>query len=130
MFGTTYLKRVSLFTETLCSVKHLRKLNIGVSLRFQLIILFRVSTRLLFISTLYLKLQYLIVAKGDVILAVIFNPLLFTLRGARNGFTLVTSQIMRKVYPASQDNFGTLSPEEVPSRVSAKENVARKWGSG
>lgn len=74
--------------------------------------------------------MYLIVAKGDVILAVIFNPLLFTLRGARNGFTLVTSQIMRKVYPASQDNFGTSSPEEVPSRVSAKENVARKWGSG
>uniref|UniRef100_M1B178 Uncharacterized protein n=1 Tax=Solanum tuberosum TaxID=4113 RepID=M1B178_SOLTU len=73
--------------------------------------------------------MYLIVTKGDVMLAVIFNPLLFTLRGARNGFTFVTSQIMRKVYPASQDSFGTMSPEEVPSRVSAKETVARKWGS-
>ncbi|KAH0713996.1 hypothetical protein KY290_006863 [Solanum tuberosum] len=73
--------------------------------------------------------MYLIVTKGDVMLAVIFNPLLFTLRGARNGFTFVTSQIMRKVYPASQDSFGTISPEEVPSRVSAKETVARKWGS-
>ncbi|XP_060185731.1 uncharacterized protein LOC132615175 [Lycium barbarum] len=73
--------------------------------------------------------MYLIVTKGDMILAVIFNPLLFTLRGARNGFTFVTSQIMRKVYPASQDNFGTISQEEVPSRVSAKDRVARKWGS-
>ncbi|KAJ8526236.1 hypothetical protein K7X08_028713 [Anisodus acutangulus] len=72
--------------------------------------------------------MYLIVTKGDVILAVIFNPLLFTLRGARNGFTFVTSQIMRKVYPASQDSFGTISQEEVPSRVSSKDSVARKWG--
>ncbi|KAK4360077.1 hypothetical protein RND71_022306 [Anisodus tanguticus] len=72
--------------------------------------------------------MYLIVTKGDVILAVIFNPLLFTLRGARNGFTFVTSQIMRKVYPASQDSLGTIS-QEVPSRVSAKDSVARKWGS-
>ncbi|XP_059309523.1 uncharacterized protein LOC132060524 [Lycium ferocissimum] len=73
--------------------------------------------------------MYLIVTKGDMILAVIFNPLLFTLRGARNGFTFVTSQIMRKVYPASGDNFSTISQEEVPSRVSAKDSVARKWGS-
>ncbi|CAN4114657.1 unnamed protein product [Withania somnifera] len=74
--------------------------------------------------------MYLIVTKGDVILAVIFNPLLFTLRGARNGFTFATSQIMKKVYPASQDSFGTSSQEEVPSHVSAKESVARKWASG
>lgn len=100
-----------------------------VLIRFQLIILFRTSTCLLFINTPCLNLQYLIVTKGDVMLAVIFNPLLFTLRGVRNGFTFVTSQIMRKVYPASQDSFGTISPEEVPSRVSAKETVARKWGS-
>lgn len=73
--------------------------------------------------------MYLIVTKGDVILAVIVNPLLFALRGARNGFTFVTSQIMRKVYPASQDSFGTISQEDVPSRVSAKDSVARKWGS-
>nr|XP_016506390.1 PREDICTED: uncharacterized protein LOC107824165 [Nicotiana tabacum] len=73
--------------------------------------------------------MYLIVTKGDVILAAIFNPLLFTLRGARNGFTFVTSQIMRKVYPASQDSFGTVPQEEVSSHVSAKDSVARKWGS-
>ncbi|XP_016479993.1 uncharacterized protein LOC107801223 [Nicotiana tabacum] len=73
--------------------------------------------------------MYLIVTKGDVILAVVFNPLLFTLRGARNGFTYVSSQIMRKVYPASQDSFGTVSQEEVSSHVSAKDSVARKWGS-
>ncbi|XP_059309993.1 uncharacterized protein LOC132061146 [Lycium ferocissimum] len=35
--------------------------------------------------------MYLIVTKGDMILAVIFNPLLFKLREARNGFTFVTS---------------------------------------
>lgn len=80
-------------------------------------------------NTLFLKLQYLIVTKGDVILAVVFNPLLFTLRGARNGFTFVTSQIMRKVYPGSQDSFGTVSQEVVSSHVSAKDSVARKWGS-
>ncbi|PHT64679.1 hypothetical protein T459_29104 [Capsicum annuum] len=81
------------------------------------------------LAILGILVMYLIVAKGDVILAVIFNPLLFTLRGARNGFTFVTSKITRKLYPASQDSFGTISPEEVPSRASAKDSVARKWGS-
>ncbi|KAK4369710.1 hypothetical protein RND71_009185 [Anisodus tanguticus] len=79
------------------------------------------------LAILVIIVMYLIVTKGDVILPVIFNPLLFTLRGARNGFTFVTSQIMRKVYPASQDSFGTISQEEVPSRVSSKDSVARKW---
>nr|GMD11344.1 uncharacterized protein LOC109165023 [Ipomoea batatas] len=72
--------------------------------------------------------MYLIVAKGDVMLAVIFNPLLYTLRGARNGLRFVTAQVMNKVSPTPQANFD--SPKyEAPAHTSAKESALRKWGS-
>lgn len=68
--------------------------------------------------------QYLIVAKGDVLLAVIFNPLLFALRGTRSVFAFLTSKITNQ----NGQNFGT-PQEEVVVHVSAKERVVGKWGS-
>ncbi|OVA09242.1 hypothetical protein BVC80_1785g23 [Macleaya cordata] len=74
--------------------------------------------------------MYLVIAKGEVMLAVVFNPLLFALRGARNGFTFITSCILRKVSPGgSFDNPDNMPKEKVYTRLSAKENVIRKWGS-
>ncbi|XP_057765025.1 uncharacterized protein LOC130985877 [Salvia miltiorrhiza] len=70
---------------------------------------------------------YLIVAKGDVLLAVIFNPLLFALRGTRSMFAFITSKIANQKYPNGQ-NFST-PQEEVAVHVSAKERVVGKWGS-
>lgn len=70
---------------------------------------------------------YLIVAKGDVMLAVIFNPLLFALRGTRSAFAFLTSKITNQLYQNGQ-NLGT-PQEEVAVHVSAKERVVGKWGS-
>ncbi|GMN36477.1 hypothetical protein TIFTF001_006066 [Ficus carica] len=80
------------------------------------------------LAVLGIVILYLIVAKGEVMLAVIFNPLLYALRGTRNGFTFITSRILGKRSP---DSFNTseIKSNEAYSRVSAKESVSRKWGS-
>lgn len=58
-------------------------------------------------------------------LAVIFNPLLYALRGTRNGLTFVTSKFLRK---SSASNYAEV--EEISNKdVTAKDRVARKWGS-
>lgn len=62
-------------------------------------------------------------------LAVVFNPLLYALRVTRNGFTFVTSKILRKTSPGSFNDFDITSNKEGTIRVSAKERVLRKWGS-
>ncbi|XP_073118626.1 uncharacterized protein [Henckelia pumila] len=69
---------------------------------------------------------YLIVAKGDVMLAVVFNPLLFALRGTRTGFTFLTSRISNMIQPGGENI--TTSQEEMTQNVSAKERVMGKWG--
>lgn len=74
------------------------------------------------LTSLFFALQYLIVAKGEVMLAVFFNPLLYALRGMRNAFTLITSRFLQKASPSGPKN-------EVYSLLSAKETVLRKWGS-
>ncbi|KAL3850931.1 hypothetical protein ACJIZ3_012813 [Penstemon smallii] len=79
------------------------------------------------LAILGILIVYLIVAKGDVMLAVIFNPLLFALRGTRTTLTFFTSKIMNRIYP-SRGNFGT-PQEEVTVSVSAKDRVVGKWGS-
>lgn len=78
---------------------------------------------------LSVHLQYLIVAKGDVLLAVIFNPLLFALRGTRTGFTFLTSKITNRVYGRYHTDVPTIPQQEVTAGVSAKERVVGKWGS-
>lgn len=62
-------------------------------------------------------------------LAVIFNPVLYALRGTRDGFTFVTSRITGKKAPDTQANFDDLSQKKGHNYVSAKERVLRKWGS-
>lgn len=74
-------------------------------------------------------LQYLIIAKGEVLLAVIFNPLLFAMRGARNSLTFAASQILRVISPNSYAQWNASPQKETFTRVSAKEEVLRKWGS-
>ncbi|CAI0375862.1 unnamed protein product [Linum tenue] len=72
---------------------------------------------------------YLLVAKGDLMLATVCNPVLRTLRGARDGLTLVSSKFsgVGGGYAA----VGEPSSEEAHNNVvvSAKERVLRKWGS-
>ncbi|XP_051135279.1 uncharacterized protein LOC127254291 [Andrographis paniculata] len=71
---------------------------------------------------------YLIVAKGDVMLAVISNPLLFALRGTRDTFSFVTSKFVNRIHPRRYGNVDT-QQDQVPPPVSAKERVLGKWGS-
>ncbi|XVE87684.1 hypothetical protein DITRI_Ditri19aG0007400 [Diplodiscus trichospermus] len=73
--------------------------------------------------------MYLIIAKGEVLLAVIFNPLLYALRGTRNGFTYVTSRIIGKRYADGPTDSSNILKKEAYSHVSAKESVLKKWGS-
>ena len=71
--------------------------------------------------------QYMIVAKGEVMAAFVLNPLLYALRGTREGLTSLSSKLMGR--QASKVNGA--SSEEIwkDSQVSAKESVVRKWGS-
>lgn len=62
-------------------------------------------------------------------LAVIFNPLLYALRGTRNGFIFITSKILRKTSADTFNDLDITSNKEGYNRVSAKERVSRKWGS-
>ncbi|KAL5583293.1 hypothetical protein UlMin_015735 [Ulmus minor] len=78
------------------------------------------------LAVLGIIVMYLIVAKGEVMLAVILNPLLYALRGTRNGLTFITSKILR-TSPRSFDDSDTKSIESY-SGLSAKEKVMKKWG--
>ncbi|MBA0569342.1 hypothetical protein Golob_006778, partial [Gossypium lobatum] len=69
--------------------------------------------------------MYLVIAKGELLLAVIFNPLLYALRGTRDGFSYVTSKILGN---GPVDSSNTVN-NEAYVQVSAKERVLRKWGS-
>ncbi|KAK9681439.1 hypothetical protein RND81_10G002200 [Saponaria officinalis] len=69
---------------------------------------------------------YLVAAKGDLLLAVTINPLLFALRSARNSFSHLTSELTRRLYPASNPKLEDVPVE--PKRLSAKERVVSKWG--
>jgi hypothetical protein len=76
-----------------------------------------------------LHVQYLIIAKGDLILAVMVNPLLYALRGTRNGLTFMSSKMLRKASPDDPADFAGALKNGVYVEVSAKESVKRKWGS-
>ncbi|MCL7041235.1 hypothetical protein MKW94_029116 [Papaver nudicaule] len=74
--------------------------------------------------------MYLVIAKGEVMLAVVFNPLLYALRGTRNGFTYVTSRVLGKMYRGGAvDAPDNVPKENVYAQLSAKESVVGKWGS-
>ncbi|KAF5728869.1 Sulfate adenylyltransferase subunit 2 [Tripterygium wilfordii] len=80
------------------------------------------------LAVLGILIMYLIVAKGELMLAVVFNPLLYCLRGIRNGFSMITSRIQRKSSLDIPAHLADMSRKEVYSSVSAKERVLRKWG--
>ncbi|PIA59813.1 hypothetical protein AQUCO_00400596v1 [Aquilegia coerulea] len=77
---------------------------------------------------LVLLFVYLVIAKGELLLAVVFNPVLFALRGLRNALTYITSTFLRKGSPV-ETSIPEFQKEELVSRHSAKENVIRKWAS-
>ncbi|CAH8390076.1 unnamed protein product [Eruca vesicaria subsp. sativa] len=71
---------------------------------------------------------YMIVAKGEVMAAFVLNPLLYALRGTREGLTSLTSKLMgTQVSKVNGDNSEEMWRKE--GLVSAKESVVRKWGS-
>ncbi|KAI6704623.1 hypothetical protein NL676_007585 [Syzygium grande] len=80
------------------------------------------------LAVLGIILMFLFIAKGEVMLAMVLNPLLFALRGTRNALTFVTTKILR-FSPSSPADFDALPKKENSRRVSAKEEVLRKWGS-
>ncbi|XP_019464524.1 PREDICTED: uncharacterized protein LOC109362900 [Lupinus angustifolius] len=76
------------------------------------------------LTILGIILMYLLLAKSNLLLAIIFNPLLYVLRGVRNGFALITSKLFK-----STATFDGFSKKEDYQHTSAKDNVIRKWGS-
>ncbi|KAF5782765.1 hypothetical protein HanRHA438_Chr11g0512691 [Helianthus annuus] len=80
------------------------------------------------LTLLALVVAFLILAKGDVLFAVLLNPLLFTLRGPRNGFRYIVSKIRRQVSPSASTS-NNVPKQESYARTSAKESVASKWAS-
>ncbi|KAI3965311.1 hypothetical protein MKW92_001646 [Papaver armeniacum] len=82
------------------------------------------------LAILGIILMYLVIAKGEVMLAVVFNPLLYALRGTRNGFTYITSRVLGKIYRGnSADTSDNVPKENIYTQLSAKESVIGKWGS-
>ncbi|PNX77802.1 hypothetical protein L195_g033773, partial [Trifolium pratense] len=81
------------------------------------------------LTILGIILIYLLVAKGDLILAAIINPLLYALRGVRNGFGLTTSEVLKNTSNSDQPDFDGVLKKEGYKSASAKESVVRKWGS-
>ncbi|CAA6667586.1 unnamed protein product [Spirodela intermedia] len=66
---------------------------------------------------------YLLLTKGSVMFAVVFNSLLFVLRGIRTRAEFVVSRVSGKA-PASRSQVARTTPVS-----SAKERIASKWGS-
>ncbi|KAL1372750.1 hypothetical protein HN51_002846 [Arachis hypogaea] len=81
------------------------------------------------LTILGITLMYLLIAKGDLLVAVILNPLLYALRGVRNGLGFVTSKVLKNSSPSRQHDFGGFFKKEEYQQASAKENVVRKWAS-
>lgn len=70
----------------------------------------------------------MLVAKGEVMAAFVLNPLLYALRGTREGLTSLSSKLTgRKASKVNGDNAEEIWKKQ--GLVSAKESVVRKWGS-
>ncbi|KAF3510374.1 hypothetical protein F2Q69_00000849 [Brassica cretica] len=79
------------------------------------------------ITLLAILLVYMMVAKGEVMAAFVLNPLLYALRGTREGLTSLSSG--GKVSKVNGDDSEEMWKKDGFSEVSAKESVVRKWGS-
>lgn len=73
--------------------------------------------------------QYLLFTQGEVMLAIIVNPLLFVMRKLRNGLDNGKSWILQKVASTKRAKLEHMPKEEGHARLSAKERVVRKWRS-
>ncbi|XP_027089518.1 uncharacterized protein [Coffea arabica] len=73
--------------------------------------------------------MYLIIAKGDLMIAVVLNPLLFLLRGTRNGLTFLTTLVREKLNSVTNPSLRTVQQRQISAPVSARESVMKKWGS-
>lgn len=73
--------------------------------------------------------QYLLFTQGEVMLAVIVNPMLYVMRKLRNGLDYGKSWILQKVASTKRANLDHMPKEEDHTRISAKEKVVRKWRS-
>ncbi|KAI7740654.1 hypothetical protein M8C21_002794 [Ambrosia artemisiifolia] len=71
------------------------------------------------LTLLVLVIAFLVLAKGDVLFAVLLNPLLFALRSPRNGFRYIVSP--------SASTSDDVPKQESYACTSAKESVASKW---
>ncbi|XP_058201034.1 uncharacterized protein LOC131315838 [Rhododendron vialii] len=73
--------------------------------------------------------MYLLFTQGEVMLAIIVNPLLFVMRKLRNGLDNGKSWILQKVASTKRAKLEHMPKEEGHARLSAKERVVRKWRS-
>jgi len=74
-----------------------------------------------------LILLYLLLAKGQSMMSVAVNSVLFCLRGFRNGLRSISSARSR-IGPESSSSLKDSSKAQDDTPVSAKANVIRKWG--
>ncbi|KAI8568030.1 hypothetical protein RHMOL_Rhmol02G0166600 [Rhododendron molle] len=73
--------------------------------------------------------MYLLFTQGEVMLAIVVNPLLFVMRKLRNGLDNGKSWILQKVASTNHAKLEHMPKEEGHARLSAKERVVRKWRS-
>lgn len=71
---------------------------------------------------------YLVFTKGELVLALVLNPLLFAMRGPRNALACLKSWVLQKVASTKRAKVEHMPREEDHTRISAKERVVRKWG--
>lgn len=81
----------------------------------------------LILTLLGIIVLYLVAAKGELLVAVIFNPLLSALRTTRNAFAYIMSRLTGKSCPASDAKLADAPTE--PAHSGAKSRVMKKWGS-
>ncbi|XP_010454316.1 PREDICTED: uncharacterized protein LOC104736087 [Camelina sativa] len=79
------------------------------------------------ITLLAILVVYMLVAKGEVMAAFVLNPLLYALRGTREGLTSLSSKLMGR--DASKVNSDKSEEMWKKEGFTAKESVVRKWGS-
>ncbi|XP_072977488.1 uncharacterized protein [Typha angustifolia] len=71
---------------------------------------------------------YLLIAKGNVMFAMVSNSLLFLLRRVRNWFTFLASRFPRRTMVPISGPGSTSVNDAYQTPMSAKERVVRKWG--
>ncbi|GJW89881.1 hypothetical protein Tco_0470655 [Tanacetum coccineum] len=87
------------------------------------------ETQQVTLTLLALAVMFLILAKGDVLFAVVLNPLLFALRSPRNGLRYISSKLRRVISPSTASKSDSIPKQELYAQNSAKQSVVSKWAS-